>query len=550
MWDLAYLTSASPRSKRGCQGEDEVVYMSEKKKITYVTLLADESIHEEYEKALEQVDKELGARHPMHIGGEAVEALQQFEVRTPIDKATVIGTFQAGGKEHARQAIHAAFASFDEWSGLEWRERTRIMRRVADLMDQKKFLLSALVTYEAGKNRYEALAEIGEAIDFFRYYSGVYETEEGFERVTRSEVPGEQCRSILRPYGVWAVISPFNFPIALAAGMCTGALLTGNTVVLKPTSTAPLSGLKLYELFVEGGVPPGVVNVVTGPGRPFGETIVRDPEVAGIAFTGSRAVGMWLQRSFINDQPYPKPFVSEMGSKNPVLVTKHADVPQAVEGVVRAAFGYGGQKCSAASRVYIGEEVFGAFYSLLLQRTDSILVGDPRRKETSFGPVINDEAVKKYTNALSAAKEAGAKVTISGTLADTVPEDDLYVRPAIISGLPRDHFIVKDELFVPILVIEPVRSLNEGIEEANNTEYGLTSGIFSQNEEEVAEYFRRIRFGVCYANRAGGATTGAWPGAQSFGGWRGSGSTGKGVGGPYYLFSFVHEQAQTRVEEP
>jgi 1-pyrroline-5-carboxylate dehydrogenase len=523
----------------------------EKKKITYVSLLADESIHGEFEKALKMTELGLGQHHPMYIGDETVYSGEEFEVRSPIDQRILIGFFQKGGDDEARRAIQESKSAFHDWGCRDWRERTAILRGVGEMMDREKFNLAALITYEVGKNRYEALAEVSEAIDFFRYYTEIYERNQGYIRPMSSDIPGERCRSVMRPHGVWAVISPFNFPIALAAGMCAGALLTGNTVVLKPTSEAPLSGLRLYQLLVSSGVPPGVINVVTGPGKPFGDAIVTSQDVDGIAFTGSRDVGMWLHRSFAAIQPYAKPVISELGSKNPCIVTAKADLKKAVEGVVKAAFGYSGQKCSATSRVYVHASIAADFRSALRLRTEELTIGDPRDRDVFMGPLINTAALNKFRDAVETVRRiaegeggivTGGKVCEDGPLAK-----GFYATPTVVTNLPRGHRLLRDELFVPFLIVDTYSTLDEALAQANNTEYGLTAGIFSEDSSEIEFFFEHIRFGVCYANREGGATTGAWPGAQPFGGWKASGTTGRGVGGPYYLLSYLREQAQTRV---
>jgi 1-pyrroline-5-carboxylate dehydrogenase len=343
------------------------------------------------------------------------------------------------------------------------------------------------------------------------------------------------------------VISPFNFPLDLAAGMASAALLTGNTVVLKPTSAAPLTGLRLYQAFIAGGVPAGAINLVTGPGGPFGRAAVSSPDVDGIAFTGSRDAGMWLYRNLAAAQPYPKPLVAEMGSKNPVIVTEKADLGKAVEGVARAAFGYSGQKCSATSRVYVHESIASEFIGLLKQRVDALKVGDPRDRDVFMGPVIDERAMRTFTEGMELCRKEGGTVIAGGRVRGEGPlSRGYYPEPTIVTGLPRGHPLEKRELFVPLLLLGTFSSLEEALGRANDTEYGLTAGIFSEDPEEVEAFFREIRFGVCYANRRGGATTGAWAGHQSFGGWKASGSTGKGVGGPYYLLSYLREQAQTR----
>ncbi len=288
------------------------------------------------------------------------------------------------------------------------------MNKAADLIDERKFDIAVAITYEVGKNRLEALAECWEAIDAIKFYTKIMQENNGYIKKMEEGGPGEDCKVVSKPFGVWPVISPFNFPFMLANGMALGALLTGNTVILKPTSEAPLTGLMLYNVFKDAGVPEGAINYVTGPGPNFEEEFVSNKDVAGIAFTGSREVGMRLYREFLTQQPYPKPIVLEMGSKNPVVITSSADIGKAVEGTVRSAFGYGGQKCSATSRIYVQSNIRDKFLDKLRERIEKIVVGDPREKEVFMGPVINKTAVEKFTRALTEAKEAGGKVITGG----------------------------------------------------------------------------------------------------------------------------------------
>jgi 1-pyrroline-5-carboxylate dehydrogenase len=330
--------------------------------------------------------------------------------------------------------------------------------------------------------------------------------------------------------------------------MALGALLTGNTVILKPTSEAPLTGLMLYKVFGDAGVPAGAINYVTGPGPNFEEEFVSNKDVAGIAFTGSRTVGMNLYHEFLTQQPYPKPVVLEMGSKNPVIVTSSANINKAVEGTVRAAFGYGGQKCSATSRIYVQNTIQDKFLKAFLERVEKIAVGDPREKDVFMGPVINQEAVKKFIAALTEAKNAGGKVLTGGeVLKSGKYAKGYYLTPTISIGLPHAHRLFKDELFMPLVVVDEFKTMEEAVAKANDTEYGLTAGIFSENPQEVQTFMDRVQFGVLYSNRSGGATTGAWPGAQSFTGWNASGATGRGIGGTHYLLNFLRDQSQTIV---
>ena len=518
-------------------------------KITYVTLFADESVHPKYEAALRRfASSQLGQHHKMHIGfGEVSSEAGEFEHRSPIDTTVVVSYFPIGQREHARRAIEEAKRAFPEWSGRPWRERVRILRKAAELIDERKFEIAAAITYEVGKNRLESLAEAWEAMDAIRLYANVMEENKGYSKETEG-VAGEHGRIIAKPLGVWPVISPFNFPFMLAKGMATGALLTGNTVILKPTSEAPLTGLMLYKVYRDAGVPAGAVNFVTGPGPNFSSEFTQNRDVAGITFTGSRAVGMSLYHEFLTHQPYAKPVLMELGSKNPAIITAKADLKKAVEGVVRAAYGYSGQKCSANSRVYVQKEVKAKFLEVLKKRLASLPVQDPREKSAFMGPIINPAAMETFSKAVEEAKRDGGKVAFGGqAITKGAFGRGYYVQPTVVTGLPTDHDLFKRELFVPLLVVAEFKTLDEALDEANDTDYGLTAGIFSEDKKEIAKFMDKIQFGVVYANRSGGATTGAWPGPQSFVGWKASGSTGKGIGGPSYLLTFLREQSQTIV---
>ena len=524
--------------------------MKDGKKLTYVSLDDDEYIHEDYERALETVRPDLGRSHPLHVGEEEIYSQPEFEVRAPFYTSILVGKFQTATPGLIRSAIVAAKQEFPSWSEKGWKDRVKILRRTATILEKEKFLLAALITYEAGKNRSEAIAEVSEAIDMIRYHATVYTKNKGYDIPLQSDSPTTRCTSVMRSHGTWAIISPFNFPLSLAAGMAAGALICGNTILLKPTSEAPFSCLKLYETFVGAGVPAGAVHYLTGPGGTFGDVITAHPGIDGIAFTGSRDIGIWLQRRFSERQPYPKPVIAEMGSKNPVIVTAAADITKAAEGIARSAFGYGGQKCSATSRVYVHPAVFEPFTRALKAKAESLVVGDPRDRGVFMGPLIDAKAKDRFAEIVARVRRDGGRFISGG---EPVNEDRFakgyFVRPAIVTGLNPGSPLIKKELFVPFVIVEPCPTLEQAIIEANDTDFGLTAGIFSEDPGEVEYFFSTIQSGVTYANRRGGATTGAWPGMQPFGGWKASGSTGKGVGGPYYLLSYLREQARTRVYE-
>jgi len=398
-----------------------------------------------------------------------------------------------------------------------------------------------------GKNRVEALGEIEETADLYAYYAGEMRANAGYVREMGRLVPTDQNTSVLRPYGVWAVISPFNFPLALAAGPAGGALVAGNTVVFKPASVTPLLGYRLADVMREAGIPDGVFNFVTGGGGTAGQELVDNEQVDGIVFTGSKDVGMRMIRDNAA-RAVPRPLIIEMGGKNPALIMRTADLEKATDGVMRSAFGAQGQKCSACSRVYVSKAIREEFVRLLVEKTRKIKIGNPLNRDVYLGPVINEEAVNTYERAVAQAKADGGTVLIGGRrLTDGEFEHGHFVEPTIIDGLPASHPLFSEELFVPITLIADVMTIDEAIDLANGSEYGLTAGIFSGDEREIARFFERIQAGVTYANRRAGATTGAWPGINSFGGWKASGSTGRGTGGPYYVQQFMREQSRVRI---
>jgi 1-pyrroline-5-carboxylate dehydrogenase len=476
----------------------------------------------------------------MIIGSEQRLSEDTFEDRSPIDRDLVVARFPTGTRQDVRDAIAAAREAYPAWRDTPWRDRLAIMRRAADLISERQFDYAALMALEVGKNRLEALGDVEETADLLRYYSDEFEKADGFVKPMGSLSPIERTRSVLRPYGVFGIISPFNFPMALSGGPSGGAMIAGNTVVLKPSSDAPLLGWKFGEAMRDAGLPDGVFNLVTGPGETVGTELEENPDIDGMVFTGSYEVGMKLYRGFTKD--YPRPIITEMGGKNPAIVTRSADLDEAAEGVMRSAFGYDGQKCSANSRVYVESSVARQFVDKLVERTRGITVGDPTRRENWMGPVINQRAIDTFSRAVEQAKADGGTVEIGG---ETDTERGYYPTPTVVTGLPLDHPLFREELFVPFLVIGEVDSLDQALHESNDTAYGLTAGIFSRDDAEIRRFLDTIQAGVVYVNRRAGATTGAWPGIQSFGGWKGSGSSGKGGLGPYYVQQFLREQSQT-----
>ncbi|MBA2753306.1 MAG: aldehyde dehydrogenase family protein [Chloroflexia bacterium] len=517
-------------------------------KITY-TATGDqlEQMHQAFDAALDEVRRDLGKAYPMLIDGQERQAAASFEVRPPSDRDVLMGTFPSGTRADVDDAVSAARAAYPAWSAMPYAERVAIFRRAAALIRERKFRLSALLILEAGKNRVEAIGEVEEGADLIEEYIRQVEETGGFTKELASLDPAERNRSVLRPFGVWAVLAPFNFPHALSVGMASGALLAGNTVVYKPASATPFSGYEIARCLLDAGLPGGAFSFITGSGGEVGEALTHHPGVDGVVFTGSKEVGMDLYKGF--STVFPKPCITEMGGKNPAIVTRHADLAKAVEGVARSAFGFSGQKCSACSRVYVERPVYDDFITRLTTRAAELKVGDPTDRDTYLGPVIDERAIERYDEAVAGVGEG--TIRTGGTrLTGTDYDIGTFLPPTVIDGLPVDHDLFRRELFLPLVVVAPVDSLDEALRLANDTEYGLTAGIFTEDEGEIERFFDTIEAGVVYANRKGGATTGAWPGCQSFCGWKGSGSSGKGGLGPYYVQQFLREQSRTVVVGP
>jgi len=516
-------------------------------KLTYATMFDPPiELHEQYEQALTKIKNELGRDHAMLIGGEDVWIQEKMEDRSPINQDWLLGTFQKGDSSHAQQALAAARKAFPSWSRTPWKERVKLLRKAAENIDERVYEIAAVISLEVGKNRMEALGDIAETADLIRYACDRMEENNGYiTRMGKDPLKGYKSRntSVLRPYGVWVVISPFNFPAALSGGPSGAAILTGNTLVIKPASDTPWTVRLLAECFRDAGLPAGVINYVTGPGSTLGNELINSREVDGVTFTGSYDVGMHVYRSFAQ-APYPRPTILEMGGKNASIVTRKADLEIAASGIVRSAFGLQGQKCSANSRIFVEKSVYQDLLDLLVSKTENLVVGDPTAQSVFMGPVISQNAYKDFQSFVSELAETGEILTGGKVLTEGALSKGFFCRPTIVADVPLEHRLWKHEMFLPIAMAHAVNDLDEAIQLANESQYGLTAGVYG-SKKEVASFFENIQAGVCYANRPQGATTGAWPGFQPFGGWKGSGSTGKNAGGYYYLPLYMHEQSQT-----
>jgi len=514
-------------------------------KVTYSTADSAEMevFHQFYDKAVQEVLLQFDRSYPLYIAGRETRTSNEFQDISPINTERTIGRFQIGAAAEINEAVDAAYEAFHSWRDMGFEGRCKIMRKAAELISENKYELSAIMSYEAGKSRLEAMGDTEESADLIRYYCSQIEDAEGFSRPMGRLSPNEDTASVLRPYGVFIVISPFNFPLALAAGMSAGALIAGNTVVFKPSSDTPLTGLKLYEIYREAGVPEGALHFITGPGRNFEEAIFQNKKIAGLVFTGSSEVGMKIYNGF--SRQIVRPCILEMGGKNPAIVTESADLDMAAEGVMKSAYSLGGQKCSACSRVYVHRKIEQEFLEKLQARIREIKIGDPTQRDVYLGPMINEKAMDKFRLWTEICKNEGKILAGGNVLADGDFAKGYFVEPTLVTGMPKDHAIFVEELFLPLLAVASVESLEEAVKECNKADYGLTAGIFSQDEDEIDYFFNEIETGVLYVNKRTGATTGAWPGVQPFCGWKNSGSTGKGGCGPYYVQQFMKEQSRT-----
>ena len=517
-------------------------------KITYSAVGGNmDEIHSSFDAALKDVRAHLGEAHHLFIDGATVQGdSPPFTTHSPIDERVTIGEFSTASFGQIEAAVYAANKAQTAWGAMAWPERLAIMRRGAQTIRSRRFELAAVMSLEVGKSRMESLGDAEESADLIDYYADQVEANNGYVRPLGQLSPNERTQDVLRPYGVFVVIAPFNFPLALSTGMSSAALLAGNAVVYKPSIQAPLTGVKLASVYAEAGLPDGVFNLALGSGERVGEPLIHHPGVDGVAFTGSKDVGMRLMREFGAGGAYPKPILGELGGKNAAIVSQSADLDMAAEGVMRSAFGLQGQKCSACSRVYVDERVAPAFLQLLLAKTKAIRIGDPTEKDVYFGPVISENAVRKYEDACAQAKASGTLLAGGERLTKAPLDHGFYVAPTIVQ-LPLDHELFSRELFLPFLSVGITSSFDASLAAANRSDLGLTGGLFSSDEREIETFFDQVEAGVLYVNRRTGATTGAWPGVNSFCGWKGSGITGKGGCGPYYVAQFMREQSRTRM---
>jgi 1-pyrroline-5-carboxylate dehydrogenase len=487
--------------------------------------------------ALDQVGDLLGHEYPLIIGGERVHTARKIESHNPARPAQVVGIHQNPSAEHAEVAIQAALKAFESWKYSSVEVRTSLLLRVAEMIRKRKFDFCAWLTYEVGKNWAEADADVAETIDFLEFYAR--EALRLASATTPIQYSGERNELLYLPLGVCAVIPPWNFPFAIMAGMTAAAIVTGNTVVLKPSIDSPTIAAKFMELLEEAGMPPGVVNLCPGLGPTFGNALVVHPKTRFIAFTGSRAVGLEIHEKAATTPPgqiWIKRTILEMGGKDSIIVASDCDLDAAVEGVVAAAFGFSGQKCSACSRAIVDELVYDLFIERVRERVATLTVGDPGLNP-NMGPVVNDTALRKILSYIEIGKSEGRLIAGGGPI--ETPEGGYYVAPTVFADVAPDARIAQEEIFGPVLAIIKSRGFEEALAIANNTEYGLTGAIYTYDRGDLARARRDFHVGNLYLNRK---CTGAMVGAHPFGGFNMSGTDSK-AGGPDYLYLFTQAKS-------
>jgi len=494
-----------------------------------------------FQEALRTVEKQiLGRTWPCWIGGEPVRGKETFDSHDPGEITRLIGKYQKMTEADANLAVEKAHAALPAWAATDADYRVRIFLDAAARLREKKHLFSAMLCYEVGKSWVEADADTAEAIDFLEYYAGQMLRMAEPQPVT--PVAGERNQMIYIPLGVGVIIPPWNFPLAIMAGMAAAALLAGNTVVVKPASQSPGIAAMWVELMYECGLPKQVLSFVTGPGSSVGGAMVQHKLTRFISFTGSRDVGLWIFEKSSKTQPgqiWMKRLVAEMGGKDSILVDKECDLDGAVDAVVASAFGYQGQKCSACSRAIVHQDVYDEFCKRLTPKVAAIRMGHPSDRNNGFGPMVDGAAKRKTLEYIEAGKKEG-RLLIGGAAG---PTSGHYVQPTVIADVAPTAKISLEEIFGPVLAIIKVKDFEEGLAVANNTEYGLTGSVFTTNDQHKQEARHRFHVGNFYINRK---CTGALVGAHPFGGFNMSGTDSK-AGGPDYLLQFL--QAKTISEK-
>jgi 1-pyrroline-5-carboxylate dehydrogenase len=487
--------------------------------------------------ALTKVRAELGREYDMVIGEKLIRTTEKIKSVNPAKPSEIVGVFQSAGREHVEPAIQAAQQAFETWKRTSVEQRASLLHTVAGMLRERKFEFAAWMVFEVGKNWAEADADVAETIDFAEFYAR--EALRLAQAKTPTQLPGEADRLIYIPLGVAAVIPPWNFPCAIMAGMTMAAVVTGNTVVMKPSHDSPAIAAKFFEVLQEAGMPDGVVNFCPGSGSTFGAGLVEHPLTRFVAFTGSKEVGLDINQRAAKPQPgqkWIKRTILEMGGKDSIIVDADANLDAAVEGVAQAAFGFQGQKCSACSRAIVDEKIYDVFLERLKDRVSKITVGDPTENKP-MGPVVNEKAMKSILDYIEVGKKEGRLIHGGGRATDA--GDGYFIQPTVIADIPPMARISQEEIFGPVLAVIKARNFEDALAIANNTEFGLTGAVYSTSRDKLERARTDFHVGNLYFNRK---CTGAMVGAHPFGGFNMSGTDSK-AGGPDYLLLFTQAKS-------
>ena len=488
------------------------------------------------QKALDGALSNLGKEYPLYIGGKEVKAGTTFPSRNPARKDQILGHFQKGTAEHAVQALESGWTAFESWKRVPAEERADVAFRAADIMRRRRFEVNAWMILEAGKSWVEADGDTAEAIDFLDFYGLEMLRYAGPQPIT--PFPGEKNQVTYIPLGVGVTIPPWNFPMAILTGMTSAAWIAGNAVVLKPASVTPMMGWLYTEIVREAGLPGGVMNFVTGPGGSVGNTLVEHPKTRFISFTGSKEVGLEINLKAATHRPgqiWIKRVVAEMGGKDAIIVDREADIDAAVEGVAQSAFGYQGQKCSACSRAIVDAAIYDQFVEKLAPRVGRITQGDPQNPDNTMGPVIDQSAFEKILTYVDQGKKEG-KLVFGG---EADGSTGYFIRPTVFKDIPPEGVLAQEEIFGPVLAVIKAKDWDDALRIANNTEYGLTGAVYTNNPKKQDQALAEFHVGNLYINRK---CTGAMVGAHPFGGFNMSGTDSK-AGGRDYLLLFLQAKA-------
>ena len=496
-----------------------------------------DDVAREMRNELVRVGDQLGHEYDLVIGGHRLRTPGKIKSINPAKPSQVVGVHQKADASHAEQALQAALTAFESWKNAPVEERASLLLRAAEIIRQRHLEFCAWLTYEVGKNWAEADADVGETIDFLEFYA-----REAL-RLSKAEppiqYPGERDWYKYIALGVCAVIPPWNFPLAIMAGMTSAAIVCGNTVILKPSSDSPTIAARFFAVLEEAGMPPGVVNFCPGSGASFGNAVVEHPKTRFIAFTGSKEVGLDIHVKAAQHRPgqiWIKRTILEMGGKDAIIVDADADIDKAVEGVAVSAFGFNGQKCSACSRAIVDGKIYDVFVDRLRERVSQMKSGDPATN-AYLGPVVNEAAYKNVLAYIEIGKREGRLLT--GGEALTKPEDGYYIAPTVFADVDPMARIAQEEIFGPVLAVIRSRNFDDALAIANNTEYGLTGAVYSNTPEKLERAKRDFFVGNLYLNRK---CTGAMVGAHPFGGFNMSGTDSK-AGGPDYLYLFTQAKS-------